>query len=149
MIKRLAFLIFLSSTVFLQMGLIRKDQDPIAMTQTDPITYKQKVEETKDGVKGAPAPSFKYYEKEGFLTQSPVNPQGEETVSPPPSYPEVSEVDLGEEDLGQEENPPAEDSLEEEETGINEDDWWVEDEEAEKESPEESGKETDLQGMEH
>ena len=56
----------------LNLGSIRKQEDPITKTQTEPISLKQKMEEMKDGPKGAPTPSFKLYPKEGFQIEPPV-----------------------------------------------------------------------------
>ena len=54
------------------MGAIRKKDDPIAKTQTEAILFKQKLEELKDGPKGAPAPVWKLYPKQRFLADGPV-----------------------------------------------------------------------------
>ena len=67
------------------MGTIRKQEDPITKTQTDPILYKQKLEETKDGEKGPPTPSWKLYPKEGFMADSPVENKKEEVQPEPQS----------------------------------------------------------------
>ena len=70
---------FLNKTVILitigllSLGTIRQKEDPILRTQTEPISYKQKTEEQKDGVKGAPSPSFNYYSRNGFLSDPPVS----------------------------------------------------------------------------
>lgn len=55
------------------MGSIRKNQDPILETQTSGILHKDKMEEIKDGEKGAPTPSFKLFDKFGFLAEPPIN----------------------------------------------------------------------------
>ena len=60
--------------VGLNLGTIRKQDDPILNTQTNPILYKEKMEEIKDGEKGAPSPSFTHYTKQDFLSESPVEP---------------------------------------------------------------------------
>ena len=134
-------------TVFiLNAGTIRKENDPILRTQTDPISYKQKLEETKDGIKGAPAPSFTYYEKEGFLVKTPMQ-TGVETKPKVGSVAETSEVDLGEKNK----TPPGDDNIKEGEgedvwseaenkTTKEEDDedWWVEDEGKDQALPPES-----------
>jgi hypothetical protein len=132
--------------VLLNVGAIRKNEDPISRTQTDPISYKKKLEETKDGVKGAPTPSFRYYEKEEFLVKSATQTPGEENaVKKPAGTAEVSEVDFEEDEgLSGEENLEVEEPAEDED-----EDWWVEDDESEEENLEESGQTTDLQGGQH
>lgn len=55
----------------LHLGTIRRNQDPIRETQTGPISYKAKMEEIKEGVKGAPAPSMLFYGFERFLVDPP------------------------------------------------------------------------------
>lgn len=57
----------------LNSGTVRKKEDPIRDTQTDPIAYNKKMEEIKDGEKGAPTPSFQYYGGEPFLKSPPVD----------------------------------------------------------------------------
>ena len=47
------FLIFVSFLAGLNLGTVRKTEDPIRDTQTNPILYQQKMEEEKDGKKGA------------------------------------------------------------------------------------------------
>lgn len=69
-----ALILFLSSVV--NLGTVRKKEDPILDTQTNPIGYKQKMEEIKDGEKGAPSPSFKHYTKAGFLTDPSLESKG-------------------------------------------------------------------------
>ncbi len=59
-------------SIGMSLGVIRKKDDPILRTQTDPISYQQKMEEEKDGKKGAPAPSFAFYKKSRFLTEPPM-----------------------------------------------------------------------------
>ena len=153
----------------LNVGAIRKNEDPIARTQTDPISYKQKLEETKDGVKGAPSPSFKYYEKEAFMVKSPMGAGAEGKASPTRSgTAEVSEVkwedealredkSLEEEEVAEdtedtkeieatEETEETEEIEETDETDETDEEWWLDEETEEEENPEESGKETDLEG---
>ncbi len=47
------FFIFVSVLAGMSLGSIRKSEDPIRDTQTNPILYEQKKEEEKDGIKGA------------------------------------------------------------------------------------------------
>ena len=121
------------------MGTIRKDQDPILKTQTDPIALKQKLEETKDGVKGAPSPSFQYYTKEDFLARTPMK-AGQEAVEKAPAAQSkqlegVTEVEKPAEgnittpeepDLAMAEKP-IEDKAQAPSKEEGEEDWWLED----------------------
>ena len=50
--KRAIFFLFLSVLAGLNLGSIRRTEDPIRDTQTNPILYEQKKEEEKDGKKG-------------------------------------------------------------------------------------------------
>ncbi|MDP3920904.1 MAG: hypothetical protein Q8R76_08885 [Candidatus Omnitrophota bacterium] len=52
---------------------VRKDDDPILKTQTNPISYKKKMEELKDGVKGPPSPSYVIYSKINFFVDPPMD----------------------------------------------------------------------------
>ena len=72
---KIAVLVFIGITVlsFFQMGVIRKKEDPILKTQTEAISYKQKMEEIKDGEKGPSMPSFNLYPKQKFLSELPVD----------------------------------------------------------------------------
>ena len=74
----------------LQVATVLKKDDPIIKTQTEPIAYKEKVEETKDGVKGAPSPSYKHYPQDGFVTQETV--ENEKEPSQQSSLKEAEEV---------------------------------------------------------
>lgn len=65
-------LLFLAA---LQWGTVRRSENPVTDTQTNPILYEKKMEEIKDGVKGAPSPTMKFYEKEKFLAKTPVQDQ--------------------------------------------------------------------------
>ena len=97
----------------LNLGTIRKKDDPIARTQTNPITFKQKQEELKDGPKGAPAPSFTLYPKTRFLMDPPVSDKSKE--SPKPDQKKLIE--------------PAPEEVqywEEDKDGKGEEDWWSE-----------------------
>ncbi|MBN1688799.1 MAG: hypothetical protein JW893_06830 [Candidatus Omnitrophica bacterium] len=92
------------------MGTVRKKEDPIRNTQTDPVAYKAKQEELKDGPKGAPAPSLKFYEKEEFLIEPPMKDQG---------------IGRGEEVLDEFVESWEDETLDYEE-GTLEEDWWFE-----------------------
>lgn len=113
--KETFFLIVMIASVgLLNSGTIRRKPDPVVKTQTDPISYKQKMEETKDGVKGAPLPSFKLFPKENFMADPSVGEAQEETPQDPSSQESVSEVPVSEEEESEEwwnddtkEDPPA------------------------------------------
>ena len=79
---------------WVHLGTIRKREDPILKTQTDPITYQKKLEEMKDGPKGAPTPSFNLYPKARFMTDPPVGEVKEEPPSSVSDKEEVSEVSV-------------------------------------------------------
>lgn len=118
---------------FLHLGAIRRDEDPILKSQTDPIALKQKLEETKDGVKGAPTPSFKYYEKEDFLTRTPMKSaleNAEPNLKPLNDLDMVTEVEPeieNTEAISQQEAEVSE-PVAREEVPKEEEDWWMEDE---------------------
>ena len=105
--------------VVLHSGTVRKEEDPIRQTQTDPILYKQKVEEEKDGVKGAPMPTYNYYgkDKDRFLIDPPIDQKKEEEKEIAPVV-DDSEVELQAEDTESEESEESED-------------WWESDDEGE------------------
>lgn len=84
--------VFVLMMASLNLATVRKKDDPILKTQTDPILLKDKQEEIKDGEKGAPTPSFKWYAFNWFQTDSPasrdteaINPQGT-SGSPLPDF---------------------------------------------------------------
>lgn len=56
----------------MQLGTIRRKDDPMVKAQADPILFKEKMEQEKDGKKEAPMPSFTLYGKQRFLSDSPV-----------------------------------------------------------------------------
>ncbi len=97
------------------LGAIRKHENAILDTQTGPIKYEDKMEEIKDGVKGAPTPSMQLYPKHGFQTDPPFEKSEEG---------ELTDEYLGVVQYGEPipENLKAE---EEEYTGF---DWWQIDE---------------------
>lgn len=122
--RKSIFAVFLGLAVVLQIGTIRKDENIILKTQADPISLEQKTEETKDGVKGAPAPSFTFYEKETFLQAAPTQTQKEEENKPKPQESQLPEASFQEKESGGE--APDEMKEQSEEMPENED-WWVED----------------------
>jgi hypothetical protein len=75
----LARFLLLFALAALVSGSVRKKEDPVAATaQTGPISLKQKLEEEKDGVKGAPSPSMTFYGHNKFLTTPAVNDKAAE-----------------------------------------------------------------------
>lgn len=108
--------LLLFSVMMLHAGSVRKKDDPILRTQTHPIALKDKMEEIKDGEKGAPSPSFKHYPKSQFLTEPPVENQPDSKAETPAKSPaEWGGSTI--EDLG--ESAASGDEQEEE-------DWWEE-----------------------
>ncbi len=68
--RNLIFLqIVVLSAGWLNLGAILQDDDPILKTQAEAIRYDKKMEDLKDGEKGAPAPSFRFYHKDRFFTE--------------------------------------------------------------------------------
>ncbi len=126
----LSFVLIAASV--LHFGAIRKNQDPVRRTQTDPISLKQKQEETKDGIKGAPSPTFEYYEKEDFLTRIPMKTALEEpavSASEDSAVEDVTEVLPAEDRLESQGPSPEGMSAQEPELleDADDDGWWMED----------------------
>jgi hypothetical protein len=69
--KRTVFLIFVSVLAGLNLGSIRRNEDPIRDTQTNPILYEQKKEEEKDGKKGPLMYNVKNVPRESFFIDPP------------------------------------------------------------------------------
>ena len=65
------FFIFMSVLAGLNLGSIRKAEDPIRDTQTNPILYTQKQEEEKDGKKGPLLYHVKNSPRETFFIDPP------------------------------------------------------------------------------
>lgn len=106
--KRFWLFVFFLFLVTPHFGTVRKKDDPILRTQTDPIAYKDKMEEIKDGEKEAPSPSFRYYPKSRFLAEPPVEGRDGDKQ-------ETQEVPEAEE-VGEEEEDPE----------LELEDWWLE-----------------------
>ncbi len=70
--KRTLILIFVSVLAGLNLGSIRRAEDPIRNTQTNPILYEQKKEEEKDGKKGPLMYHVKNNPREGFFIDPPI-----------------------------------------------------------------------------
>ena len=69
--KNILFLIFVSALAGLNLGTVRKAEDPIRDTQTNPILYEQKKEEEKDGKKGPLMYHVKNNPRETFFIDPP------------------------------------------------------------------------------
>lgn len=77
--KRAVLFIFLSVLAGLNLGTVRKKDNPILNAQTDPILYEQKKEEEKDGVKGPLLYHVKHDPLETFFIEPPFSSGQEET----------------------------------------------------------------------
>ena len=69
--KSALFFLFLSVLAGLNLGTVRRAEDPIRDTQTSPILYSQKMEEEKDGKKGPLMYHVKYDPREAFFIDPP------------------------------------------------------------------------------
>ena len=71
--RKAMFLLFLSvlGLAALNLGTVRRTEDPIRDTQTSPILYEQKKEEEKDGKKGPLMYNVKYVPREAFFIDPP------------------------------------------------------------------------------
>ena len=65
------FFIFINVVAALNLGTVRKAEDPVRDTQTNPILYKQKMEEEKDGKKGPLLYHVKHNPREAFFIDPP------------------------------------------------------------------------------
>ena len=91
-VKSVAVTILVAMSIAVNWATIRRKDDPVLKTQTDPISFQQKAEEEKDGKKGAPTPSFKFYEKGQFLAEPPVTADpGLKNKPRPEKIPQVGE----------------------------------------------------------
>jgi len=75
--RKAIFFIFLSMLAGLNLGTIRKAEDPIRDTQTNPILYEQKMEEEKDGKKGPLMYHVKNNPRETFFIDPPFEKEKE------------------------------------------------------------------------
>ena len=69
--KKVIFFIFVSVFAGLNLGSIRREEDPIRDTQTNPILYEQKKGEEKDGKKGPLMYHVKNNPRETFFIDPP------------------------------------------------------------------------------
>lgn len=109
---------------------IKKNEGAVNKAQTSPISLKQKLEETKDGVKGAPAPSMTFYPNAKFLTTSPVETKkaGEDSAEIDGLAEQFQPEEGLEKELGFEEENAEKDEAAASQEG-EEDGWWSEDDE--------------------
>ena len=132
-------------TALFSMGGLRQNQDPVAATaQTAPISLKQKIEETKDGVKGAPSPSMTFYKDQKILTNSPVKVSHEEDIVEESKAVEEPAGKAVEEDDSWEVDADAESKKDQGSSGKaveKEDSWWSEDDSEQPPSDSQSGSE--------
>jgi len=77
--KRTWFCIFLIVLAGLNLGTVRKTQDPIRDTQTDGILYEQKKEEEKDGKKGPLMYHVRNNPRESFFIDPPFSKEEKST----------------------------------------------------------------------
>lgn len=77
------FLVFLSILAGLSLGSVRKAEDPIRDTQTNPILYKQKMEEEKDGKKGPLMYHVKNNPRESFFIDLPYEAEKKTSAGKP------------------------------------------------------------------
>lgn len=74
--------LLLAGMSFLSIGAVAKKQDPITLTQTDPVAFKEKQKEEAEGKKGPPSPTLEFFPRQRFLSEAPVasSKQPEKTV---------------------------------------------------------------------
>lgn len=105
------FFILIIGLAALNVATIRREEDPIRKTQTDPIAYQQKLEEEKGGKKGPLAYSMKYNPSDAFLTATPVaSSQNEEPSAAGFKKEEMSPTSWWEEVPAEGKEPVAEDT---------------------------------------
>ena len=66
----------------LSLGTVIKRKNAVQQTQTDPVDYEQKRQETTEGKKGPPVPAIELYPRARFLEQEPVE-KSKGTLVPP------------------------------------------------------------------
>jgi len=108
--KKALFFIFLSVLAGLQIGTVRKKDNPVVNTQTAPILYEQKKEEEKDGVKGPLMYHVKNNPLETFFIEPPMTSEqkerGQATAAKPVTAPGDT-ADWWEEEPVTEGTPPV------------------------------------------
>lgn len=78
---------FILLAAYLSVGAVAKKEDPIVDTQTDPIDYREKQKEEKEGKKGPPVPSINLFPKYRFLTEDAIDKT--DLASQPPENPDT------------------------------------------------------------
>ena len=73
--------------------ILRRNETRTSKNQTDPIALKDKLEELKDGPKGAPKPSLKLYAGKDFLVDPPIDETQSSSKVEDTSLESISEVD--------------------------------------------------------
>jgi 16S rRNA G966 N2-methylase RsmD len=141
--KKAIFFIFVSVLAGLNLGTVRKSEDPIRDTQTNPILYEQKMEEDKDGKKGALMYHVKNNPHETFFIDPPFAKEkkassqeiltektasSEDTASwwaeeSPASQPVVPSEEMGEQPEAMQQATPVPDG-EAAPAGKGDDSWW-------------------------
>ena len=116
-------IVLLAGFALLSMGSLRKHEDVAAAThaQTAPISLQQKMEEEKDGVKGAPSPSMTFYPNGKFMT----TPAVKDGAKPAPGDAPPEETAVENQKTAGFEN--VEEVQERAKTAVeDEDTWWSE-----------------------
>lgn len=75
--KKIIFFIFISVFAGLNLGTVRRAEDPVRDTQTNGILYEQKMEEEKDGKKGPLLYHVKNSPRETFFIDPPFEKETE------------------------------------------------------------------------
>lgn len=104
MSKKVLFFIWVGVLAGLNLASIRKAEDPIRDTQTNPILYKQKMEEEKDGKKGPLLYNVKNNPHDTFFVDLPY----EADTKTPPGKTATEKVAAPEETAGWWEEQPGE-----------------------------------------
>ncbi len=147
--KRILIFILVTGLAGVHSGAIRRSDDPIRNAQTDGISFQQKMEEEKDGVKGPSSYSVRYNPNDTFFIDPPFDKEEdsaagvERVVREPPGLSDwweeqpaqESPAASGEESLGgmgtadegaspEDRSEVAEDVPVPSDAGTNDDYWW-------------------------
>lgn len=110
MSQKTFFFILLLALAGLNLGTVRKTEDPIRDTQTSPIGYQQKMEEEKDGVKGPLMYHVKYNPKDAFFIEPPFEKEKEASGTEMAKEEPSAVSDWWEEKPAQEAVPPEQET---------------------------------------
>ncbi len=80
MSRKILFFIVVGVLAGVHVGTVRRTEDPVRDTQTSGIAYKQKMEEEKDGVKGALTYTVKYNPSDTFFVDPPFDAKEKATA---------------------------------------------------------------------